>query len=60
MVFCWDIDVPEAKRPLDGKRNIDVIRENLDLLFGADLKSGNYTGMKARQKITRGFEAQRQ
>lgn len=37
VVFGWDLDVPEAKRPLDGKKNIDVIRENLDLLFGADL-----------------------
>ena len=37
IIFGWDIDVPEAERPLDKKKNIDVIRDNLSILEGADL-----------------------
>lgn len=37
VVFGWDIDVPDAKRPLDGHTNIDVIRENRAALSGAEL-----------------------
>ena len=37
VVFCWDIDVPEARRPSDNKTNLDVITENLPDLVEADL-----------------------
>src|SRR5206468_5236912 len=37
VVFGWDIDDPEAKRPSDSQTNIDVIRGNLPALSGAEL-----------------------
>ena len=37
VVFGWDIDVPDAQRPSDGKKNIEVIKEHLRILKGADL-----------------------
>lgn len=37
MVFGWDIDVPDAERPLDKKKNIDVIRDNPFILAGVNL-----------------------
>jgi hypothetical protein len=37
VVFGWDLDVPEAERPGDGKKNLEVMKENLSLMKGADL-----------------------
>ena len=36
-VFGWDIDVPDAQRPSDGKENIEVIKDHLHILKGAHL-----------------------
>lgn len=37
VVFGWDIDVPNAERPSDKKKNIDVIRDNHSIIEGANL-----------------------
>lgn len=37
VVFGWDIDEPNAERPSDKKKNIDIIRDNLSILECPDL-----------------------
>lgn len=37
MIFGWDIDVPSAQRPSEGRTNIAVFREYRSLLRGASL-----------------------
>lgn len=37
VVFGWDIDVPDAERTSNGKKNAEVIRKNLHILKGTNL-----------------------
>lgn len=37
VIFAWDIDIPDAQLTPNGKKNIDVIRDNLSVLKDAAL-----------------------